>query len=159
MSTTEELSALARKYRKLLELRVEYARTGQVTERDVLRALAAEFPGALRELDRLPLEEIERRAAALEEAAAGRAGEPWMQWLVAYHALLRAALFVKGEVAKGIAMDEELARRASGYARIEVDVAFVGKVANAARLSRVVLDEVARRFGESREDVEKTLSL
>lgn len=148
MSSAEELSALARKYRKLETLRLEHQRTGQVAEREALRALAAEFPGALRELDRLPLDEIERRAHALEAAAQGALVEPWMQWLVAYHALLRAALFVKTESAKGIAIDEELVARASLHARIEIDIAFLRRFAQPSRgrPSRLVLDEVARRF-------------
>lgn len=159
MSSAEELSALARKYRKLQALRLEHERTGRVAEKEALRALASEFPGALRELDRMPLDEIERRALALEKAIEGAPVEPWMQWLVAYHGLLRAAFFVKAEWAKGIEGEEELAKRASLHARIEVDRAFVQKVTNPAggRLSRVVLDEVAQRFGEPIENVEIVL--
>lgn len=161
MSSAEELSALARKYRKLQALRLEHERTGRVAEKEALRALASEFPGALRELDRMPLDEIERRALALEKAIEGAPVEPWMQWLVAYHGLLRAAFFVKAEWAKGIEGEEELAKRASLHARIEVDRAFVQKVTNPAggRLSRVVLDEVAQRFGELVENIENVLLL
>lgn len=52
-------AALARKYRALLALRAagEPARA--------LRTLAAEFPGALRELDELPTAELERRVEEL----------------------------------------------------------------------------------------------
>lgn len=157
MSLSERLSRLARKYRLLQALRIDHERTGRIAEREVLRALAGEFPGALRELDRMPLDEIERRAEVLELAASGGPVEPWMQWLVAYHALLRAALFVKAEVARGIAIEEELAGRASAYADIDVDADLLRTMAKAPRVSRAALDEVARRFGQTREDVEKVL--
>jgi hypothetical protein len=61
-----------------------------------MRALARTFPGALRELDELPLEVIEARLRALEAALA--AGPPFAQWIalqVDYHAWMRAALRVK----------------------------------------------------------------
>lgn len=60
-----ELAALARKYDTILALRRAYGATGEVASREVLRALAAEFPGALFELDRMALDEVQRRADAL----------------------------------------------------------------------------------------------
>src|SRR5436309_882383 len=59
------LAALARKYRTLAEVRRDKLRSGARTPREAMRALAREFPGSLRELDVLPLEELDRRAAAL----------------------------------------------------------------------------------------------
>jgi hypothetical protein len=53
-------AALARKYRVLAALRAG------ASVRPALAALSAEFPGALRELDELPLAEIELRIAELE---------------------------------------------------------------------------------------------
>src|SRR4051812_9379411 len=61
------------------------------SDRARLRALANEFPGALRELDPLPTDEIARRAAALESGAR----ESWMDWLGDFHDLMRVALEVK----------------------------------------------------------------
>ncbi len=43
----------------------------------------------------LPLDEIDRRAERLEAAAIAGGAEPWMEWLSAYHAAMRAALHVK----------------------------------------------------------------
>ena len=57
-----------------------------------LRALSREFPGALRELDRMPREEITRRAAALIRALSGEAPELWMVAAHRNHTLLRKAL-------------------------------------------------------------------
>lgn len=162
MNGRGELRALARKYRVLLELRRAHAETGEVAERAVLRALAAEFPGALRELDSLPLATIEERLCALEAVDRGAPCEPWMEWLVGYHAILRAALFIKAHRAKaeqGIA-DEELARRASEHAGIDIVASFVEKIGRPERIriSHIALDEVANRFGVSRELVEAAIT-
>lgn len=158
MSSSDELRALARKYRMLLDLRRAHERTGAVEGREELRALATAFPGALRELDRLPVEEIEGRAIAIEKAAASGAPEPWMQWLVAYHGLLRAALFIKARLRSVEApnADEQLAKDASVHARIEVDAAFVRGVTSprGGRISHVVMIELASRFQTKRELIE-----
>ncbi len=90
--TPERLAALARKYRALVALRARRDGGGAPATRDELRALAAEFPGALRELDTLGPGELARRAAAAAAAAAGGPGEPWMDWIADYHALMADAL-------------------------------------------------------------------
>ena len=74
--SADELARMARKYRFLGELRRDKARDGTVPHRRVFRDLAAEFPGALNELDMLPLEIIDARADALERAARGRGRGP-----------------------------------------------------------------------------------
>jgi hypothetical protein len=86
----EDLASLASKYATLSRLRRERARDGKVAERGVLRALAREFPGSLRELDTVTLEDIERREEALRAASVGGASEPWMAWMVEYHRTMRA---------------------------------------------------------------------
>jgi len=79
-----------------------------------LRQLAREFPGCLRELDRLGLAELERRVERLHawtngtghaESAPGdvatvatAAGERWLPWILTFHALMRAALQVKASL-------------------------------------------------------------
>lgn len=64
-----------------------------VADRNAMRALATEFPGALRELDRLGAVEIERRVTVLSSArASDDDDEPWMAWIVAYHELMRQVL-------------------------------------------------------------------
>ncbi len=89
----DRVEALARKYRRLIELRErrDGALAGPATTRAELRSLAAEFPGALRELDTLGAPELRRRAAACAAAAAGT-GEPWMAWIDRFHELMRRAL-------------------------------------------------------------------
>lgn len=101
--------------------------------RAALRAFAAAWPGALKELDTLPTDEIERRARA---CAAGDV-EPWMAWSARYHALMRAALAIRR--GDGAPPDDDDAR---------VDEAFVRAVKRPrhGRLNVVVFAELAREF-------------
>jgi hypothetical protein len=97
----------------MLELRAVAAGNESRAE---LRALAAEFPGALRELDRMPTDEIARRHAACARAGDGDAGEDWIAWMGRYHELMRAALALRrGEpVAADVMLPPE---RAQSFAR------------------------------------------
>jgi hypothetical protein len=117
-------AALARKYAALARLRTRRDGGGRAATRDELRALAAEFPGALRELDTLGPAEISRRAAACAAAAAGGPREPWMAWIAAYHDLVA----------------EALAARARARAR-------AGAQAPGDRINVAVLRALAGRFG------------
>ncbi|HXU72657.1 MAG TPA: hypothetical protein VN947_25220 [Polyangia bacterium] len=75
------------------------------TARAELRAFAAEWPGALKELDSLPTDEIEQRVQLCAEGA----DEPWMAWSLRYHELMRAALALRrGE--RATLVDEEFGR-------------------------------------------------
>ncbi len=94
-----EIWELREKYATLEALRVaRRAHTpGSRSEvpREALRALAARFPGALRELERLPLALITARHAELAEVARGLAPEPlWAEAQRRYHRTLRRALAV-----------------------------------------------------------------
>ena len=65
------LRALARKYQRLAGWRGQRD-GGSSATRDELRALAAEFPGCLRELDTLGAEELARRAWPAPRRGMGR---------------------------------------------------------------------------------------
>jgi hypothetical protein len=96
------LRALARKYERLASWRARRDGGGPAATRDELRALAAEFPGCLRELDPLGAAELGRRAAACGMAADDPAAvEPWMAWVDGYHALVRRALAARGARGRG----------------------------------------------------------
>jgi hypothetical protein len=158
----DQLHALARKYRTLVALRGrrdqqqparpdEPPPLSEGTPAAVLRSLAREFPGCLRELDTLGAAELARRAARVEEAAAaGSATEPWMSWIARYHSLMRAALAI---------------RRAGGSAaenpsdRAEADPAFVADVMAPpdGRLGIVVLRRLARDFGVPAKEIAAAL--
>ena len=81
---------------------------GAAVERHELQALAAAFPGALRELDDTPTEALETRAADLE------ASGPLPLWARAawlYHAALRRDLEAtrRGERPRGALVDRAVA--------------------------------------------------
>lgn len=85
------LKALCGKYEKLCDLRQR--QITDVAPRAELVALAAAFPGALRELDCLPLDELERRLLALRAVDRDNADiEQWMILQIAYHGFMRAVL-------------------------------------------------------------------
>jgi hypothetical protein len=130
-----DLRALAGKYQRLAGWRGQRD-GGALATRDELRALAAEFPGCLRELDTLGVEELARRASACAAAADGTtAPEPWMPWIAGYHDLMRRAFAVR----------ERRARGESG----ETDGDFERAVLSppGGRMAVVVLRSLAARFG------------
>lgn len=93
---TESLVRLRGKYQRMLEMRRAHDRGAEEDPREQMRELAAEFPGALREIDELPLSVIEQRIQALTEVIEQRqVHAPWMAWMVSYHGHLRAALRIK----------------------------------------------------------------
>ncbi len=95
------LHALARKYERLAGWRAQRDR-GSPATREELRALAAEFPGCLRELDTLGAPELARRALACAGAGDGKAAaEPWMAWVAGYHDLMRRAFAARDRRARG----------------------------------------------------------
>jgi len=88
--------ALLDKYREIKRLRDEHARGDEQDPRPQMRALAARFPGALRELDELPMEEIEARLARLHDVLARAQPAPeWVVLQLGYHGWMRAALRIK----------------------------------------------------------------
>ncbi len=141
-------AALARKYAALVELRRRRDGGGDPDGGGALKALAAEFPGCLRELDTLGPAELERRARVCAEASRGAATEPWIEWIAGYHALLRGAFAVRAPAAS--ARDPEaLAARATAAAGLPLDPDFVAAVLAppGGRVSVVVLRALSIRFG------------
>lgn len=163
--SSQLLSGLVDKYRRLLHLR---SVSHVLPPRDELRSLARQFPGSLRELDRLPLPAIHQRLAALEQVVADGA-EPalWMRLQVSYHGIMRATLRVKRW---SRAWPEEpaaaLAALAERYvpAADEPELGFFGdetlrsiRRPPAGRLQPLVLAAVARLHGTTPEVVESSL--
>ena len=161
----EELTELLRKYDLLAELRQKREAGGSVAPRGELLALARAFPGALRELDTLPMAVIEERREALRRAAAGDPATEWMTWMIAYHATMRAALFLKARLARtrdakandSAAAGEpssddplsELADEASRRFDLPLDVAFVRAVERPPerRVNAAVFARLGRELG------------
>ncbi len=74
-----------------------------------LRALAESFPGALRELDELPMQEIERRIALLEHVHEHEhEREAWIDAALIFHPLLRGALVCKRWLARRREVDADV---------------------------------------------------
>jgi hypothetical protein len=107
--TREALVALHAKYSEMLRLRLANTEGGE--EEPVARRadLASRFPGALREIDELPLEEIRARLAALDAAAAGGDAAPWMLAVWRFHELTRAILAAKRWIGARRATDDAAA--------------------------------------------------
>jgi hypothetical protein len=159
-----ELLALARKYRTLAALRRAKSRGEAVPPRDVFRALAEEFPGALRELDTVRLRDLDTRAEALESAADEQQPvEPWMHFVADYHGWMRAALVVKIRLARQSVVPNDrahrVARAAAELTGRPVDTQFVASVADppAGRLKSVVLDRIAAVHGYNADEIRSVL--
>jgi hypothetical protein len=89
------------KYQEMRALRRADAEGTLADPRPRMRALARQFPGSLREIDRLPLEDIEGRIAALERACLDPSSvEPWMPVMARFHEEMREALAIKRTVGK-----------------------------------------------------------
>jgi hypothetical protein len=148
-----DLVALVRKYHALSELRRAQHELADTDWRIPLRQLAREFPGALRELDILPLEEIEQRMERLRLAADRGSVEPWMEWMVAYHRLMRLALAIKRRLGRRRQLDEpaalEIALEVSVESGERCEIGLVHAVAcpPAGRLNVLVFDRLAEQFG------------
>lgn len=173
-----QLAALERKYRTLMEIHRALVAWDDARAAELDHELAEEFPGALRELQTLPLEVLEARAAALAAAVGGAAPEPWMLWMGDYHALLRAALRIKRRLRRGAPLNdaaaEALAKEVSkevasavlgaGEAASEggvvlVDRTFVRAVAHppGGRLNQVVFERLAMLHGSPAEVIAAAL--
>jgi hypothetical protein len=155
VASREELLALAAKYQTLLAWRREHAEQGAIADRALLRALSQKFPGALRELDSVPLDVIEARIVQLTGAAQGSPVEPWMNWMVAYHQLMRAALWLKprlmrpgkpGEARLAADWLEALSR--AEVCSVPLPISFVAAVASppSGRLNALVFELLGRAF-------------
>jgi hypothetical protein len=82
---------LRAKYEEIRALRL--TDDGSYDPRERMATLAARFPGALREIDTLPLDEIERRIEALTQAERDPSSAPkWMLAQHRFHTLTRDAL-------------------------------------------------------------------
>ncbi len=93
---TDELCDLRAKYEEMLRLRLLHASGDEPDPRRAMAALAGRFPGALREIDELPLDEIRGRIEALRAAEGDRSRVvPWMRATSRFHALTRGALCAK----------------------------------------------------------------
>jgi hypothetical protein len=106
----DELLELLRKYEEMLGMRLaDEAHPGGDPRRE-MAALAARFPGSLRELDELPMQAIRGRIEELSRCIAeGRHPAPWMRATALFHRLTRGALAAKRWLGARRSIDAELA--------------------------------------------------
>lgn len=154
-----ELLALARKYGALAEIR----RAAAAADSAVLRALAREFPGALRELECLPLDAIDQRLDAVSFASDGAEPQLWIPWMVAYHARMRLALAVKHRLGVDQNLDDARAARVALAVAAELGCDcgedFVERVAQppGGRLNALVFELLEVEFGRPAAEIESAL--
>lgn len=147
MITREALHDLRAKYEEMLRLRIAHASPDEPDPRRDMAALAARFPGALREIDELTLAEICARLDAVTRAEPDSA-EAWMHAHAVFHALMRGALFAKrwlaGRKRVDAATREAFARDAIDDARAWIED--LDRIASPprGRVTEIVIERVAR---------------
>lgn len=132
-----------------------------------MRRLAQRFPGALREIDELPLAVIEERVRILDAVVRGDEQPPeWAVYFVAYHGWMRAALRIKRACLGCESLAEAVACVRGSYAAApdEPELEELGEDAIAAitrpeagRLNPWVFARVAAAHGVSADHVRRTL--
>ena len=114
--TLEMIAVLREKYREIKRLRTvdaEHVAHGRAHDpKPEMAALARRFPGALRELDELPMAEVDARLAELDAALAAQRVPEWAALQVAYHGTYRFALRIKRRAARKGALDDSALRHA-----------------------------------------------
>jgi hypothetical protein len=109
--SSAELAELKRKYEGMLRLRLRDAACPGGDPRLEMAALAALFPGSLRELDQLPLETIRARIEELSHCITGvGVAKSWMPACARFHRLMRGALAAKKWLGAQRAVHPELVR-------------------------------------------------
>lgn len=153
------------KYVEMRAMRVAHARGEGGDPRERMRALAARFPGALREIDELPLEVIEARIEELDAALAGHHEAPrWAVLLERYHAWMRAVLAIRRAAgaardhARALAWIEGAPEEHGGPRREELRAALDAILRPpAGRLSRWIFERLGREEGLEASQVEAAL--
>lgn len=142
----DPMAALADVYTTLLELRRGAPKPPPAT----FRALAAELPGALRILDRMPEDELARRAVELRSPTSPRAF--WIDATLAWREEMRAALAVR----RAAGRDRDLARARAELASPGLEEHHLEGIVRppSGRLVRWALGQAAARLGRSPAEIE-----
>lgn len=161
-----DLDALLSKYERLVALRVLHDRAKadptfvEPDPRPEMRAIAARWPGALRELDARPLDELRGRVDAIRAAAADPSRVA--RWMIAadlFHRHARAALAAKRWLGKDKRVTD-VTREAFREAAPDDARAWEHALASIAapprgRVMELVLARVADELGVAREEARR----
>lgn len=142
-----DIIALRTKYEHLLQLRLEHECDPNRCSREAMQRLALEYPGALRELDTLPTEEIKSRITLLQRVIEKREDAPqWVLYFIRYHHHMRIALRIKRALADGNVIDA-----------IDPDLRNQVHRPPQGRLNRLVFQKLAAEFSADPAHIERTL--
>lgn len=153
----EVRAALRDKYQRMLALR-EADRSGVAHDEDALRELAARYPGALRELDRAPLDVLRERIGVLDPTSDGALPD-WAEPTLALHLALGWAL----DVRRAAGADRDRARASPVFAEradlLGFKPADLETLMNPpdGRLSRWLVGRLAQARGVTVVEVERRL--
>lgn len=150
-----DLDALSRKYRLLLALREDRDRGAPLPPRAVFIDLSTEFPGSLRELERLPYDLIASRIHALDAARSGGEHAPWMRYTAALHSLLRLGLDARKNRGR---TDQRLTDDAAHYVGTDAVLRFVDEVCERTpSLRRLAVGAIAAHHRTTIESIVEAL--
>jgi hypothetical protein len=162
------LEELRVKYARMLAMRLEHVSGEEDADqvRGRMAELATRFPGALRELDDLDLDEIRRRVDALERALAGDEPERWIAAVARFHALTRGALCAKRWLGKRREIDASVqAAYLDATPRLEypddahawsADLRLIASPPR-GRITHAVLARVAVELGTNEDEVRRMI--
>lgn len=126
--------------------------------RPEMTRLATEFPGALREIDRLPAHVIDERIAQLDAALAGGPALSWMEAQLLFHAHARAVLAAKRWLGRTRVVDAAVTaafvEACPDSAWLAADLAAIAAPPS-GRVMNVVHAYVAARLGLPRDEARR----
>jgi hypothetical protein len=158
-STTdaEVRAALRDKYQRMLALRAA-EEAGEARDGLAIRALAAYYPGALRELDRAPLQILRGRLALLESPVTDALPD-WAEPTLTWHRQLRWALEVRRAAGSDRCRDRARPVFAREHDHLGFRLAELETLMNppGGRLSRWLLSRMASERGMATADLERLL--
>jgi hypothetical protein len=158
-----DLRDLRDKYERMLALREAHVRAKEdpafiePDPKPEMARLAERYPGALREIDRIPLEVIAERIRALDIAPAD--AEPWMLAQATFHRFARGALATKRWLAGRKTITPALRSAFARFSNADAKL-FAGDLERIAapphgRLMNVVFAKVAAALGISEAEAKR----
>ena len=167
LASHDDVRALARKYDEISRLRRAAAASPDVDPRREMAALAAEFPGALREADDFQPAELDRRVTELARVfRTGDAPAAWMTMVARFHRLTRGALCAKKWLDGRKVVDAAVAQAFEGRVRhallrrrrrgVAPELAVIANPPR-GRLTEVIFERIAGEVGQEVETVRRVV--